>query len=110
MQLLALRLKALSDTTRLRIILLLGDAERCVCDLVAVLNMPQPKISRHLAYLKRTGWVKNRRAGKWLHYSLAENVDANRALRDALDRTEQAAADRAAMRDYLKEKKIRCGG
>lgn len=63
--------KALADRTRLRIVHLLLAGELCVCDLVAVLAAPQPTISRHLAYLRRAGWVRSRRAGQWSYYRLA---------------------------------------
>jgi ArsR family transcriptional regulator len=63
--------RALADSTRLRILHLLTPGELCVCDLVAVLRVPQPKVSRHLAYLRRAGLVTARRAGLWSHYQLA---------------------------------------
>ena len=62
--------KAFSDKTRLQILLLLADGERCVCDIVEALKLPQSKISRHLAYLRRTGVVSVRKEGLWCHYSL----------------------------------------
>ena len=62
--------RAVADATRLRILHLLAKRELCVCDLVAVLGAPQPKISRHLAYLKRAGLIGARREGPWRHYSL----------------------------------------
>ncbi len=64
--------QALGDRTRLRILNLLATGEICVCFLVEVLGEPQPKISRHLAYLRRAGLVEARRDGKWIHYRLAE--------------------------------------
>jgi len=60
--------KALSEETRLRIIKLLEGGELCVCDLVAALDMSQPKVSFHLNVLKEAGFVKDRRQGKWTHY------------------------------------------
>ena len=63
--------QALGDKTRLRLLNLIGDQEICVCYLVEVLDCPQPKISRHLAYLRRAGIVRARRDGKWMHYSIA---------------------------------------
>ncbi len=68
--------KALADRTRLRVINLIGDDEVCVCFFVEVLNTNQPKISRHLAYLRRAGLVSTRREGKWMHYRLVEPPDA----------------------------------
>ena len=63
--------RAFSDRTRLRILHLLRGGELCVCDLVDVLGVPQPKISRHLAYLRRAGSVVARKDGLWCHYRLA---------------------------------------
>lgn len=63
--------RAFSDRTRLRILHLLGGGEMCVCDLVDVLGVPQPKASRHLAYLRRAGLVTARKEGLWAYYRLA---------------------------------------
>ncbi len=71
--------KALADPTRLRLIQLLGDGEVCVCSFVETLQTNQPKISRHLAYLRRAGLVAARRDGKWSHYRLVEPVDPQAA-------------------------------
>ncbi|HMG74839.1 MAG TPA: metalloregulator ArsR/SmtB family transcription factor [Pyrinomonadaceae bacterium] len=71
--------KALADRTRLRLISLIGDSEVCVCFFVAILKVSQPKISRHLAYLRRAGIVTSRREGKWMHYRLAEPPDEHAA-------------------------------
>jgi ArsR family transcriptional regulator len=64
--------KALSDETRLRIIKLLEEGELCVCDITAALDMVQPKVSFHLSALKEAGLIKDRKQGKWIHYSLTE--------------------------------------
>ena len=64
--------KALSDVTRLRIIKLLEQGELCVCDIVAALDMVQPKVSFHLGALKEAGLIQDRRQGKWTHYSLSD--------------------------------------
>ena len=61
---------ALADATRLRLVSLLADEDLCVCDLVDALCDPQPKISRHLAYLRHSGIVNGKRHGKWIRYSL----------------------------------------
>jgi len=66
-----LMFRAFSDRTRLRILHLLRDGELCVCDLVDVLAVPQPKASRHLAYLRKAGLVVARKQGLWSYYSLA---------------------------------------
>src|SRR6266478_6315790 len=71
--------KALADNTRLRLINVIGDSEVCVCFFVAILKTSQPKISRHLAYLRRAGIVSARREGKWMHYRLIEPPDAHAA-------------------------------
>ena len=71
--------RALADYTRLRLINLMGDDEVCVCFFVAVLKTNQPKISRHLAYLRRAGVVSARREGKWMHYRLVEPADPHAA-------------------------------
>jgi ArsR family transcriptional regulator, arsenate/arsenite/antimonite-responsive transcriptional repressor len=63
--------RALSDRTRLRILNLLGGGELCVCHIVTVLNLPQPTVSRHLSYLRKTGLVVSRKDGLWSYYRLA---------------------------------------
>ena len=77
--------KALADTTRLRILGLLLAGEVCVCDIHDSLGLPQPKVSRHLAYLRRAGLVEGRRDGLWVHYRLATLADpVMQALLDAV--------------------------
>ena len=71
--------KALADRTRLRLINLMGDTEVCVCFFVEVLKTNQPKISRHLAYLRRAGVVSARRDGQWIHYRIVEPPDSHAA-------------------------------
>src|ERR671939_895927 len=67
--------KALADETRLRILGLLLTGEVCVCDIHESLKIPQPKASRHLAYLRRAGLVETRREGLWIHYRLGKVAD-----------------------------------
>jgi ArsR family transcriptional regulator len=67
--------KALADATRLRILGLLLSGEICVCDIHESLKIPQPKASRHLAYLRRAGLVETRREGLWIHYRLGQLAD-----------------------------------
>jgi len=67
---------ALADRTRLRLLNLIAGREVCVCYLVEVLQLGQPKISRHLAYLRNAGVVAARREGKWMHYRLEHPGDA----------------------------------
>ncbi|HEV7842205.1 MAG TPA: metalloregulator ArsR/SmtB family transcription factor [Pyrinomonadaceae bacterium] len=69
--------KALADRTRLRLLNLMGTDEVCVCFFVEVLRESQPKISRHLAYLRRAGVVAARREGKWMHYRVVEPAEAH---------------------------------
>lgn len=85
--------KACADATRLRLLVLLSERELCVCELVDILQMPQGKISRHLAVLRRAGLVADRRDGTWIHYSL-QPVDEGLAgrLKDYLA-TEARAMD-----------------
>lgn len=68
---------ALADKTRLRLLNLMRDEEVCVCFFTEVLSESQPKISRHLAYLRNAGIVQARREGKWMHYSITPAKDAN---------------------------------
>jgi ArsR family transcriptional regulator len=69
--------KILSDETRLAIVLLLKErGELCVCDLCAATSESQPKISRHMAILRESGLVLDRRAGKWIHYRLSPHMPA----------------------------------
>jgi ArsR family transcriptional regulator len=67
--------RALADRTRLRILALLGSGETCVCEIHESLNLPQPTVSRHLAYLRNAGLVVGRKQGLWVHYRLAEPED-----------------------------------
>jgi ArsR family transcriptional regulator len=94
--------QALGDKTRLRLLNLMGDQEICVCYFVEILGQAQPKISRHLAYLRSAGIVEARREGKWMHYRIVmpENLGAAQVLRQTLawlkvDRAMQA--DRARL-------------
>ena len=67
--------KALADKTRLRILALLGRNEVCVCHIHDSLGVPQPAVSRHLAYLRRSGLVVVRRDGVWMHYRVSTSLD-----------------------------------
>lgn len=66
---------ALADRTRLRLLNLMRDGEVCVCFFAETLGTNNPKISRHLAYLKRAGLVQGRRDGKWMHYRIIPPKD-----------------------------------
>jgi ArsR family transcriptional regulator, arsenate/arsenite/antimonite-responsive transcriptional repressor len=76
---LALFFAALADPTRLRLLNLMNGKEVCVCYFVEILAQSQPKISRHLAYLRRAGIVAARRQGKWIHYSIVAPKHAGAA-------------------------------
>jgi len=82
----ALFFQALGDKTRLRLLNLMGDREICVCYFVEILEQGQPKISRHLAYLRRAGIVAARREGKWMHYRIVTppSIGAAKVLRRTL--------------------------
>lgn len=95
--------KALSDPTRLRLLSLLSEGEVCVCFLSEVLKLVQPKVSRHLAYLKRAGLVTARREGKWMHYTWAEQSEpvagnVMDGLRDWMAKDEALGSERAALK------------
>jgi ArsR family transcriptional regulator len=111
---LAKTIKALSDPIRLRIILLLqAEGELCVCDLMAVLGLPQSTISRHLAYLKRSCWVDTRRDGVWMYYQLSrESCTICRELLQILKQhagiLPEAASDRDALAAFMKDKPSIC--
>ena len=84
------RLKALSDEKRVRILAQLAGGERCVCDLTDALDAGQSLLSFHLRTLKDAGLVTDRRAGRWVHYSL--NGDALADLEDFLHSIREASA------------------
>jgi ArsR family transcriptional regulator, arsenate/arsenite/antimonite-responsive transcriptional repressor len=99
--------KALADPTRLRIINLLGDQEVCVCFFVEILKTNQPKISRHLAYLRRAGIVAARREGIWMHYRISTPGDEN-AAKVLMDVREWLAKDALMQQDRNRLYKICC--
>lgn len=99
--------KALADQTRLRLLNLMGDDEVCVCFFVEVLRTSQPKVSRHLAYLKRAGIVSSRRDGKWMHYRIAEPPDEN-AARVFREVRAWIVQDREMQKDRARLEKVCC--
>lgn len=99
--------KALADRTRLRLLSLLGDDEVCVCFFVEVLGQSQPKVSRHLAYLRRAGVVAARREGKWMHYRVVEPAD-ERAARVLRETRAWLAEDQEMRRDRERLVRICC--
>lgn len=98
---------ALADRTRLRLLNLMRNDEVCVCFFVEILKTNQPKISRHLAYMRRAGIVGARRDGSWMHYRIVEpeDADAARVLTDVLA---WLANDHEMQRDRARLVKICC--
>lgn len=93
---------ALADRTRLRLLNLMRSGEVCVCFFAETLNTNNPKISRHLSYLKRAGLVSGRRDGKWTHYSITPPSDAlAREVFDATLRLLGSDSEMEADRDRL---------
>src|SRR5580700_11353040 len=100
--------RALGDPTRLRLLNLIADQEICVCYFTQVIGAPQPKISRHLAYLRRAGIVAARREGKWMHYSLLSPPEPHAAA--ILETTLEALQeDREFQRDFQRLNRACCG-
>ncbi len=99
--------QALADKTRLRLLNLMGDQELCVCYFVEILGGPQPKISRHLAYLRNAGIVSARREGKWMHYRIVmpPHIGATQILRQTLDWLKE---DKAMQADRTRLSKACC--
>ena len=99
--------QALGDHTRLRLLNLMSGGEVCVCFFVEVLGEPQPKISRHLAYLRKSGLVAARRDAKWMHYSITPPLnDAARQIFETV--LASFARDRAMTRDRMALMKACC--
>ena len=100
--------RALADPTRLRLIHLMSEQEICVCYFIEVIGAPQPKISRHLAYLRRAGLVAARRDGKWMRYRLTVPRDPHAAA--ILESTMEALRqDRQMERDREHLNRAGCG-
>jgi len=102
--------KSLADETRLRLLILLqGGNEHCVCDLMQALDMPQSTVSRHLAYLKRNGWLQDRRGGIWMYYSLNKERDGFLQAQlvliiNQLAESSVCRADKQRLETYLQSK------
>jgi ArsR family transcriptional regulator len=99
--------KALSDETRVRIIKLLEHGELCVCDIGAALGMVQPKVSFHLGVLKNSGLLKDRKQGKWVHYSLDESEMFKRFLLLSVAEKisdKEVEADKERLKAFLQNK------
>ncbi len=87
--------EALSDPTRFRILNLLQEGELCVCDIMSVLKEPQSKVSRHLAYLRKSNLAQARKEGLWMYYRLnPPKVKTFKAIFSAL---KQARSDFKAL-------------
>ena len=100
--------RALADSTRLRLINLMAEQEVCVCYFTEEIGVPQPKISRHLAYLRRAGLVASRREGKWMHYRIVSPAGLHAA--EILNKTIEALRqDPHLRRDLQKLEKACCG-
>jgi ArsR family transcriptional regulator len=97
---------ALADQTRLRLLNLMRAEEVCVCFLTDVLGESQPKISRHLAYLRSAGLVEARRDGKWMHYRII--VPENEIARRVLDETLRGLKERKDMQDEYEKLSALC--
>jgi ArsR family transcriptional regulator len=99
--------QALGDNTRLRLLNLMGEQEICVCYFVEILGQPQPKISRHLAYLRSAEIVSARREGKWMHYSIVmpPHVGATQILKQTLGWLRE---DRSMQADHARLSKACC--
>ncbi|PKN12683.1 MAG: ArsR family transcriptional regulator [Deltaproteobacteria bacterium HGW-Deltaproteobacteria-4] len=100
--------KALADETRLRILMLLYvEGELCVCDLIAALLLPQSTVSRHLAYLKRSAMVCDRREGLWIYYSIDRSnqlmEELEPFLRKSLPESSVFASDQKRLITYRKK-------
>ena len=91
--------RALADPTRLRLLNLIADREICVCYFVGVLRIGQPKISRHLAYLRRAGIAAARREGRWMHYRLV--IPADPVIAEILRATIESLRSRPEMQRDL---------
>lgn len=103
--------KALAETIRLRIVLLLAEGELCVCDLTELLSLPQSTVSRHMSRLKNAGLVSDKRVGKWVHYTLNKEISEYLpSLFETINSfkvKEPYKTDIINLQKHLKEKKLR---
>lgn len=109
MEQLAQLYKALSEETRIRIMMLLSLGKLCVCDIQAVLDEPQSKVSRHLAYLKHSGLVTSKRIGVWMHYLIKDSADETckaqlKFMEENLSKLPRFCADRERLREFQEQK------
>jgi ArsR family transcriptional regulator len=109
--------KSLSDPTRLRIVLLLLERDLCVCELTAILDMEQSRVSHQLRILRDAGLIEDDREGRWIIYRMPEAVKEHlrplleRPLRDDAEAVETVRKDRAALETCIRNdvRKSRCG-
>lgn len=100
--------KTLADETRLRILMLLyAEGELCVCDIIAALLLPQSTVSRHLATLKKSATLLDRREGLWIYYSINRShllmEEMESFLRKSLQESLASANDRQRLKNYSKD-------
>lgn len=110
MEQLAYSFKGLAEPIRLRTMRLLEHGELCICDLMHGLDLPQSTMSRHMSFLKNSGWVTSRRKGQWVYYSLAEpkwEIPALvlQVLRQNLPALKEAKQDHLRLMRFLETKK-----
>lgn len=100
--------QALADESRLRILAALAGGELCVCQILELLDLAPSTVSKHLSILRQAGLIDARKAGKWMHYRLADAVvpgvatSATRWVMPHLDEEKRVAEDRAHLRKLLK--------
>lgn len=99
--------KALGDENRLRMVALLCNGELCVCDIMAVLDLPQSTASRHLAYLKNSALVNSRRRGKWIYYQLSKGFQDSivaELVKNVVSELPDLREDQIKLEKFLKTK------
>lgn len=100
--------QALADESRLRILAALSGGELCVCQVLELLDLAPSTVSKHLSILRQAGLIDARKAGKWMHYRLADPAtpgvaaSATRWVMPHLDEEKRVADDRAHLKKLLK--------
>lgn len=108
-------LKAISQSTRLRIVLLLAETELCSCELGEILGISQPAVSQHMAVLKRVGLVDERKSGTWVYYQLLRSsleqalLWLSQAMTSPRLAAESVSADWCKLDKLLAERQLNCG-
>lgn len=99
-------LKALADENRLRLLMALRNRELCVCQLVEMLKLSPPSVSKHLALLKRADLVLSRKEGRWIYYRLPDD-EASEALKRTMTWLQlQLIGNKQVIRDIMALRKI----